>query len=108
MKNFQRCGIVIKKRARTVSRFLRNKKAEKYKKLVENMLKIFKAMDCKISLKVHVLRAHLDKFKNNMGAYSEEQGERFHQDIMSSEQRITFKFIFYCSLLGLIWAGSTI
>ena len=32
-----------------------------------------------MSLKVHILDAYLDKFKN-MGAYSEEQGERFHQD----------------------------
>ena len=26
--------------------------------------------------------AHLDEFKENMGANSEEQGERFHQDIL--------------------------
>lgn len=44
-------------------------------------------MGCRMSLKVHMLHAHLDKFKNNMGAYSEEQGERFHQDIMHFEQR---------------------
>ena len=36
-------------------------------------------MGCRMSLKVHILDAHLDKFKENMGAYSEEQGERFHQ-----------------------------
>ena len=35
-----------------------------------------------MSLKVHILDAHLDKFKENMGAYSEEQGKRFHQDIL--------------------------
>ncbi|XP_045461339.1 uncharacterized protein LOC123671506 [Harmonia axyridis] len=64
-----------------------NNKAENYKKLVEDMLTNFKAMGCRMSLKVHMLHAHLDKFKNNMGAYSEEQGERFHQDIMNFEQR---------------------
>ena len=36
-------------------------------------------MGCRMSLKVHILDAHLDKFKDNMAAYSEEQGERFHQ-----------------------------
>lgn len=28
-----------------------------------------------MSLKVHILEAHLDKFKANMGEYSEEQGQ---------------------------------
>lgn len=40
-----------------------------------------------MSLKMHMLHSHLDKFKDNMGAYSEEQGERFHQDIMEFERR---------------------
>ena len=35
-----------------------------------------------MSLKVHILDAHLDKFKKNTGAYSEEQGGRFHQHIL--------------------------
>ena len=35
----------------------------------------------------HILDAHLDKFKENMGAYSEEQGEHFHQDILDFERR---------------------
>jgi hypothetical protein len=34
-----------------------------------------------MSLKVHFLNAHLDYFPKNLGAVSEEQGERFHQDI---------------------------
>ena len=44
-------------------------------------------MGCRMFLKVHVLEAHLDEFKDNMGAYSEEQGERFHQDILDFERR---------------------
>ena len=40
-----------------------------------------------MSLKVHILDAHLDKFKENMGAYSEEQSKRFHQDILDFEHR---------------------
>jgi hypothetical protein len=43
-------------------------------------------MGCRRSLKVHILDAHLDKFKNT-GAYSEEQGGRFHQDMLDFECR---------------------
>ena len=34
-----------------------------------------------------MLDAHLNKFKDNMGAFSEEQGEHFHQDAKEIEQR---------------------
>ncbi|XP_061407376.1 uncharacterized protein LOC133342308 isoform X2 [Lethenteron reissneri] len=37
------------------------------------MVKNYGTMGCRMSLKVHILDAHLDKFKENMGAYSEEQ-----------------------------------
>ena len=40
-----------------------------------------------MSLKVHILDTHLERFKQNMGAYSEEQGECFHQDILDFEHR---------------------
>lgn len=36
-----------------------------------------------MSLKVHRLHVYLDKFKINMEAYSTEQGERFHQEVMN-------------------------
>ena len=38
-------------------------------------------------LKLHVLQSHLDQFKENMEYYSEEKGERFHQDASSFEER---------------------
>ena len=44
-------------------------------------------MGCRRSLKFHILDAHPDKFKKNMAAYSEEQGKRFHQDILDFEHR---------------------
>ena len=34
-----------------------------------------------------MLHAHLDQFKDKLGAYSEEQVEPFHQDLMDFEQR---------------------
>ena len=42
-------------------------------------------MGCRMSLKVHILDAYLNKLKENMGAYSEEQGKRFDQDILNFE-----------------------
>lgn len=68
--------------------FLGNRRADNYKELIfDIMLHSFKLMGCRMSLKVHMLHAQLDKFKDNLGAYSEEQGDRFHQDIMNFEQR---------------------
>lgn len=32
--------------------------------------------------KLHKLRVHLDQFKDSLSAYSEEQEERFYQDVM--------------------------
>jgi len=70
-----------------VQGFLGNNKADNYAELVETMVNSYGQMGCRMSLKVHILDAHLDNFKENMGAYSEEQGERFHQDIMDIEYR---------------------
>ncbi|CAH2012347.1 unnamed protein product [Acanthoscelides obtectus] len=39
-----------------------------------------------MALKVHFLNSHLDYFPNKLGDVSEEQGERFHQDIKFMEK----------------------
>ena len=44
-------------------------------------------MGCRMSMKVHTLYAHLDEFKENLSAYSEEHGKRFHLDIKDFESR---------------------
>ncbi|XP_076369603.1 uncharacterized protein LOC143256354 isoform X2 [Tachypleus tridentatus] len=54
--------------------FLGNCKAENVVELVEALVKNYSIMGCRMSLKVHILDAHLDKFKEDMGAYSEEKG----------------------------------
>ena len=38
-------------------------------------------------MKVHTLDAHLNEFKENLGVYFKEHGERFHQDIKDFESR---------------------
>jgi hypothetical protein len=40
-----------------------------------------------MSLKVHSLHSHLNFLPKNLGAVSDEQGERFHQDISTMEKR---------------------
>ncbi|CAI9593149.1 unnamed protein product, partial [Staurois parvus] len=56
------------------------------------MLKAFQALGCLMSLKVDFLQSHLDYFPENVGAASEEQGERFHQDIKEMERRYQGKW----------------
>ena len=40
-----------------------------------------------MNLKLHFSDSHIDYFPKNLGNYSEEQGERFHQDIRDMESR---------------------
>jgi len=71
----------------TVTNFLGNKKSENYKEIVAEMVTNFGALGCNMNLKLHFLDSHIDYFPINLGAYSEEQGERFHQDIKEMERR---------------------
>ena len=40
-----------------------------------------------MSIKLHYINSHLDQFPENLGDVSEEQGERFHQDLKTIEDR---------------------
>lgn len=70
-----------------VQNFLGNHKAANYGEIVSNMLSAFQKLGCRMSVKLHFLHAHLDYFPENLGDYSEEMGERFHQDIKTMETR---------------------
>ena len=67
--------------------FLGNHKAANYQDVVQDLLTSYKAMGCNMSLKIHLLASHLDFFPENLGKDSDEHGERFHQDIMSTKKR---------------------
>lgn len=45
------------------------------------MLHNFKELSCNVSLKIHFLHSYLQYFLEDLSALSEEQGEKFHQDI---------------------------
>ena len=70
-----------------VKGFLENHKVCNFKDIVEELANACEKMGCRMSLKLHVLHSYVDEFKDNLGDYSEEQGERFHQDVKSFEER---------------------
>lgn len=74
-----------------IEEFLGNKKAVDYKNNVENMLVGLDQMGANMSLKIHFLDSHLDFFHDNLGAVSDEHGERFHQEILYIETRFKGK-----------------
>ncbi|UYV82424.1 hypothetical protein LAZ67_21002037 [Cordylochernes scorpioides] len=47
----------------------------------------YEALGLNMSIKVHYLHSHLDKFPDNLGEYSDEQGERIHQYMKVMEER---------------------
>lgn len=77
-------------------KFLGNNKSDDYEAIVDDLLKCYKKMNCNMSLKIHFLHSHLDFFPANMGDVSDEQGERFHQEILSMEKRFAGKIEKIC------------
>ena len=67
-----------------IKNFLGNKKAQNYEILVFKIT--FYDLVCKMSIKVHFLFSHLDKFPENLGAISDKQSEQFHQDLTTVEE----------------------
>ena len=72
--------------------FLGNHKAADHQDFVQDLLTSYKAMGCNMSLKIHFLESHLDFFPENLGVVSDENGERFHQDILAMEKRYQDKW----------------
>ena len=70
-----------------IYKFFGNTKDADYKNIVQNMLQMFEKLGCLMCLKLQFLKSHLDFFPVNLGAVSDEHGERFHQDIRVMERR---------------------
>ena len=70
-----------------VRNFLGNTKSSNYKELVQELTRSFQVLGCNMSIKMHFLNSHLQSFLANLGDVSDEQGERFHQDIKVMEDR---------------------
>ena len=70
-----------------VKNFLGNTKTRNYAEFVSNMLTAFRNLGCNMSVKMHYLFSHMSQFPENLGSMSDEQGERFHQDMKEMEIR---------------------
>jgi hypothetical protein len=69
-----------------IQNFLGNHRYPDYEHVIKELLQSFKAVNARMSIKMHFLSSHLDYFPDNCGDLSEEQGERFHQDIRVMEE----------------------
>ena len=70
-----------------IENFLGNRRSPNHKVIVSKMVEYFGKMGCLMNYQLHFLHNHLDSFPENCGYYSEEQGERFHQDVKVMEKR---------------------
>jgi hypothetical protein len=70
-----------------VTYFLGKNKCEHCEEIVESLSQHYEVLRCGMSVKLHYMLSHLEFFRPNLGDVSEEQGERFHQDIEASEKR---------------------
>ena len=67
--------------------FLGKTKAPNYKEFVKTLLTSLHQLSANMSIKLHFLHSHLSRFPENLGDLSDEQGERFHQEISNMEVR---------------------
>ncbi|GBP10915.1 hypothetical protein EVAR_5488_1 [Eumeta japonica] len=67
--------------------FFGHRKSDGYIQHVEQLLIHFRQLKCNMSIKLYYLNSHLYYFPENFGDLSEEQGDRFHQDIRTMEER---------------------
>jgi len=65
--------------------FLENFKAANFRELVQDLVDSYECLGCNMSLKMHFSFLQLDFFPSNCGDVSDENGERFHQDISVME-----------------------
>ena len=67
------------------SGFLGNTRVPDHQACIGKLLKSYEDMGCWMSLKIHFLHSYLNFFPPNLGAVSDEHGERFHQYITKVE-----------------------
>ncbi|KAJ4444869.1 hypothetical protein ANN_06666 [Periplaneta americana] len=83
-----------------VLNFLGNRRNENYEELVQNLLLAYETIDDNMSLKIHFLHLYLVFFSENCGDFSDEHGERFHQEISTMEKKDNNMLADYCWTLA--------
>jgi hypothetical protein len=70
------------------SNFLGNKRASGLEIKINELMNRYGEMGCLLSPKMHMLQSHMNRFDpESCGRISDQHGEQFHQQIMSTEQR---------------------
>lgn len=72
--------------------FLGKNWTENYKEIAKNLVLNYEKINCTMSYKLHIIDAHLDSFPPNCSHFSDEMGERFHQDFKNIEKRYQGRF----------------
>ena len=70
-----------------VKNCLCNRQGEKYKYLMEKLLKSLQDLGANMSIKVNFLQNHIDEFLDNYSDVTDGKGGRFRQDIKTTEER---------------------
>ena len=83
---------VVEKRAQAdfrvvIPNFLGKHRTPNNKEQIKELLESFQSLGARMFVKMHFLCWHLDYFSDNCGDYSEEQGERSHQDHCQMKER---------------------
>ena len=66
--------------------YSKKKMANNYETLVTKLLSAFYDLGCNMSVKLHFLYRHLDRFPENLGAVSDKQGDQFHRDLKTMQE----------------------
>jgi len=74
------------------SNLLGNHRHDQYADIVDRMLKAYKQLGARMSLKMHFLHFHLGFFPPNLGEANDKQGERLHQDSSVMEKQYQARF----------------
>lgn len=61
--------------------FLGKNRASNYKILVQKLMNSLKQHKVPMTLKIHLLDSHINEFPEDCSAFSDESGERHHQDL---------------------------
>lgn len=76
-----------------IKNFLGNEKADDYRDKVADMIEALGNANVHMSLKIHMLKDHIDCFPENLGEVSDEHGEKFHQEMKWMETNYRRKSI---------------
>ena len=67
--------------------FLGSFRSQSYEDIISCMIDSFHRQGVKMSLKIHFLDSHVKFFPSDLGKFSDQHGERFHQTIKNVEDR---------------------